>query len=233
MNKIPRERPRGRALRADAAHVAAGPAPVPAPSRSCGVLQRSREPSRLPRLPRSKGPGQAGKQKPFRAHRRLRGATTAQSLRGGGEPRQSATPHRGPCDRPRAASLSPPWAGRGRGGGGARPGRGMDERAGWPRALASDRSRRFGAREDRARAAGTRAKVLRGAARGPRHRRCCKSRGQHPRCSARCRQRSPAVPAPPAPPTLRGRPPPPACPSSARDGPTQECQGRRRRQQQQ
>lgn len=229
MNKIPRERPRGRAHRADAAHVAAGPAPVPAPSRSCGVLQRSREPSRLPRLPRSKGPGQAGKQKPFRAHRRLRGATTAQSLRGA-ENRGRVLPLTealviGPG--PRHSAL------RGRGGGGARPGRGMDERAGWPRALASDRSRRFGAREDRARAAGTRAKVLRGAARGPRHRRCCRSRGQHPRCSARCRQRSPAVPAPPAPPTLRGRPPPPACPSSARDGPTQECQGRRRRQQQQ
>lgn len=127
MNKIPRERPRGRALRADAAHVAAGPAPVPAPSRSCGVLQRSREPSRLPRLPRSKGPGQAGKQKPFRAHRRLRGATTAQSLRGA-ENRGRVLPLTealviGPG--PRHSAL------RGRGGGGA--GAGLGREGAWTR----------------------------------------------------------------------------------------------------
>lgn len=138
------------------------PPPCPAPSRSCGALQRSREPSRPSRLPRSRGPGQIGKQKPVRAHRRLRGATTAQSLRGaenrGRVPPLTEALVIGPSPRHSAFC--------GRGGGGARPGRGMGERAGWLRALASRRSHRFGAREDRARAAGTRAKVLRGAAGG-------------------------------------------------------------------
>ena len=70
------------------------PPPSPAPARSCGVLQHSREPSRLPRLPRSKGRGMPGKSQASCAYWRLCCARTAPSLQGAGKRSGSPPLHR-------------------------------------------------------------------------------------------------------------------------------------------
>lgn len=88
----------------------------------------------------------------------------------------------------------------GRGGGGAQQGRGVAQGAGQPRALASGGSRRFGARGGRARAAGTRVKVLGGAAGGTE----AQALQQEPRPAPAAALPAVGVPAPPVSPRPAG-----------------------------
>lgn len=117
-----------------------------------------------------------------------------------------------------------------RGGGGARAGRGVTGGEGAacePRAPARGGSHRFGAREAWARAASTRAKVLGGAAGGAETQALLQEQRPAPAAApaAVSGPRASGVPA------HRGSPPPLARSRSARNGPAQECQGRRRQQQ--
>lgn len=162
VNRIPTERPRGGGLRPDVAHVLPAPPLRPAPSQWYRVRQRSREPSRLPRLPRSKGPGQTGKPKAACAHRLPSRARTALSPQGAGKRYTVCPRHRSLYDWLLGSSLCLPLVARGRSSAGK--GRGLKLERG---ALSRGEVRHwFGARESRARAGGTRAKVLRGAAGG-------------------------------------------------------------------
>lgn len=158
--------------------------PRPRPSRSCRVPQHSREPSRFPRLPRSKGPGQIGKSQVALAPRRLQGARTTPSLQGAGR-RRIPPLNRSPCDRFCLPSLSLP------GGEGA----GLGREGAWPRGPGSPprssprRESQVGRGRGRVRAASRRSKARRARREVPRLRGSGRTRV---RCSARCLPRSPA-----------------------------------------
>lgn len=178
-NKIPRERPRGRAWCERCTRVRRPRLRAPPhPSRSYRVRQRSREPSWLPRLPRSKGPRQTGKSKAARAHRRQRRAQNSPKSSRGGEARQVPPLHRSRCDWLCPPSLSLPWAGRRRGPGG----KGRDW-GGWAasRALSPGEGVTGSAHASAGRAQPARGRKSSEARRAvSRHRRCCRSSGPHP-----------------------------------------------------
>ena len=149
----------------------------PHPSRSYRVRQRSREPSWLPRLPRSKGPRQPGKSKAARAHRRLRRSRTAPSLQGAGKHGRVPPFRRSRCDWLSPPSLSLPEAGRRRGSGG----KGRDRGGPVSRALSPGEGVTGSAHASAGRAQPARGRKSSEARRAvPRPRRSCRSGGPHP-----------------------------------------------------
>lgn len=201
-NKIPRERPRGRAWCERCTRVRRPRLRAPPhPSRSYRVRQRSREPSWLPRLPRSKGPRQTGKSKAARAHRRQRRAQNSPKSSRGGEARQVPPLHRSRCDWLCPPSLSLPWAGRRRGPGG----KGRD----WGGGLRAARSRL--GRESQVRRTRVLGARSRHAGESPRRRGGrCRDTGAAAGAAARTRR---SARRPQRPPRLR-------CPGSLREPPT-------------
>uniref|UniRef100_A0A8C0Z1N4 Aspartyl/asparaginyl beta-hydroxylase n=1 Tax=Canis lupus familiaris TaxID=9615 RepID=A0A8C0Z1N4_CANLF len=219
-NGVPRARPAGPALRASRPRVRRPrPRAPPQPPGAPRLRQRSREPSWLPRLPRSQGPRQTGKVDGGSRSQAAAARPEQPRVRRGAGKHGRAPPPLG------AVVIGPPSrhsAFRGRGEAG------LGREGAWPRGLRAARSRP--GRESRVRRTPGLGARSRHAGESPRRR---GGRSRDPGAAAGARPAPAAAPAADSAPRPREGAPGPRRPSRARHGPAQERQGRRRRRQQQ